>query len=359
MNYEIEQSESNKEQSGNKYHDLFNSIRDGLVLLDEDGRFKECNKAFIDIIGYTEEELKNMKSLDVISGKWRTTYKNLSKQVYEKGNSEEFERRYICKDGRSIVVLIKGWLAYKNFQNLDIWILFHDITFKKKLEGKLFDNEQKYHSIFDSINVPVFIIDGETRKILDVNRNLLETFGYMKDELLNMKFELFSMEPLTSIEMIDEIMKGKIKQIPIRWYLKKNNAPIPVAITIGTYLWDGKKIICGIIRDITDYLNENIKSTNLINKISQLDIDITDFMKILKTNYVSPPAINFISYGITEKELRTIFLITQGLSNKEISEKLFIAEITVKKHISSIFRKLNIKKRAELINFIINNKIKI
>ena len=131
-----------------------------------------------------------------------------------------------------------------------------------------------------------------------------------------------------------------------------------MAITIGTYLLDGKKIICGIVRDITEYLNENIKNTNLINKISQLDIDITDFMKILKTNYVSPPSISFINYGITEKELRTIFLITQGLSNKEISEKLFIAEITVKKHISSIFRKLKIKKRVELINFMINNKIK-
>ena len=229
MNHEIEIM--TEERSENKYHDLFNSIRDGLVLLDENGEFKECNKAFLDMTGYTGEELKNMNNLDVISGKWRTTFRILSKQVYEKGISEEFEKEYICKDGRLIIVLIKGWLAHKNFRHLDIWILFHDITFKKKLEEKISESEQKYHSLFDSINVPVFILDGETRKILDVNNNLLETFGYSKAELMNMKFELFSMEPLTSIEMINEIMNGKIKQIPIRWYQKKNNTPV----TCGDY----------------------------------------------------------------------------------------------------------------------------
>ncbi len=362
MNHQIGDYESKDltvEKIENKYHDLYNSVKEGLVLLDEDGNFKECNKAFTIITGYTVQELKTTIFLDKIFKNWETAYQNIAKQVYKKGNSEEFERELNCKDGKTIIVTIEGSISNKNFMNLDIWVLVHDISYKKKLEREIIENEQKYHLLFESLDVSIFISDGKTRKILDVNSHLIETFGYTKTELLNMKIESLSMEPLSTINMTNEILNGKIKQIPVQWYLRKNNSPVPLAITLGTYLWEGRKIICGIARDITEYINENIKKTNLINKINELHIDITDFIEILKTNYMNQPTMSLLNYGITEKELHVIFLITQGLSNKEIADKLHTAEVTVKKHISSIFQKLKLKKRTELMSFIINKNIKL
>jgi DNA-binding NarL/FixJ family response regulator len=116
-----------------------------------------------------------------------------------------------------------------------------------------------------------------------------------------------------------------------------------------------EKFIKGIFKDITSYLNDNIKNINLISRISQFEGDIVDFIKILNKDYILKKSSTLLNYGITEKEMNIIVLINNGLSNKEISDKLCIAEITVKKHISSIFRKLKIKKRTELLNFIINN----
>ncbi len=113
--------------------------------------------------------------------------------------------------------------------------------------------------------------------------------------------------------------------------------------------------ICGIFKDITDYLNEYNKKINLTNRIKKFDEDITDFVKILNNDYIAKKSSILLNYGITEKERNIIILINNGLSNKEISDKLCIAEVTVKKHITSIFQKLKIKKRTELINFIINN----
>jgi len=54
--------------------------------------------------------------------------------------------------------------------------------------------------------------------------------------------------------------------------------------------------------------------------------------------------------GITNHEYRVIKLIEEGKSNKDIGIHLFIAEPTVKKHITNIFKKLNIKNRYELIS---------
>ncbi|HBD94768.1 MAG: hypothetical protein A2015_01285 [Spirochaetes bacterium GWF1_31_7] len=56
-------------------------------------------------------------------------------------------------------------------------------------------------------------------------------------------------------------------------------------------------------------------------------------------------------FKVSNHEFRVIKFIEEGKSNKEIGSLMFISESTVKKHISNIFKKLNIKNRYELINF--------
>ena len=51
--------------------------------------------------------------------------------------------------------------------------------------------------------------------------------------------------------------------------------------------------------------------------------------------------------GITARELEILGLIAQGLSNREIAEKLFVSENTVKTHSSRLFDKLNAKRRTQ------------
>lgn len=50
---------------------------------------------------------------------------------------------------------------------------------------------------------------------------------------------------------------------------------------------------------------------------------------------------------LTERELETLWLMAKGYSNKEIAQALYISENTVKTHISSIFRKLEVTDRTE------------
>lgn len=55
-------------------------------------------------------------------------------------------------------------------------------------------------------------------------------------------------------------------------------------------------------------------------------------------------------YNFTNREKEIVLLLVKGVSNKEIAEKLFITESTVKFHIGNIFEKTEVKKRTELIN---------
>ena len=53
--------------------------------------------------------------------------------------------------------------------------------------------------------------------------------------------------------------------------------------------------------------------------------------------------------GITKRELEILGLIAAGLSNREIADKLFVSENTVKTHSSRLFEKLSAKRRTQAV----------
>lgn len=52
---------------------------------------------------------------------------------------------------------------------------------------------------------------------------------------------------------------------------------------------------------------------------------------------------------LTEREKETLALLVEGLTNKDIAERLNISDKTVKIHVSNIFKKLNVKSRSQAV----------
>lgn len=71
----------------------------------------------------------------------------------------------------------------------------------------------------------------------------------------------------------------------------------------------------------------------------------TDLSKVLK------------EYNISEKEYDIIKLIAEGLSNKEIGEKLFLSEGTIKNNVSTILSKLGLRDRTQIAVFAYKNHL--
>jgi two-component system, NarL family, response regulator LiaR len=53
--------------------------------------------------------------------------------------------------------------------------------------------------------------------------------------------------------------------------------------------------------------------------------------------------------GITAREQEVLALIAQGLSNREIGERLFVSENTVKTHASRLFEKIGVSRRVQAV----------
>jgi DNA-binding CsgD family transcriptional regulator len=78
--------------------------------------------------------------------------------------------------------------------------------------------------------------------------------------------------------------------------------------------------------------------------------------KVILKEVLVPVAPSFVQnarkqeeLGITPRELEILELIAQGMSNREIAEKLFVSENTVKTHSSRVFDKLGARRRTQAV----------
>ncbi|MBI4463263.1 MAG: response regulator transcription factor, partial [Acidobacteria bacterium] len=62
-------------------------------------------------------------------------------------------------------------------------------------------------------------------------------------------------------------------------------------------------------------------------------------------------------FGLTPRELEIVSAVVSGYSNKEIAQKFFLSEDTIKHHITSIFNKMGVSNRLELAVAALHHKL--
>lgn len=70
----------------------------------------------------------------------------------------------------------------------------------------------------------------------------------------------------------------------------------------------------------------------------------------------SDDSFDYASFGLTSQESEIVECVAEGLSNKEIADKLFLSEGTVRNYLSNILSKLELRDRTNLAIFYFKNK---
>lgn len=207
-----------------KYRELFESLNDGICILDAEGKVLDYNNAFELILGYDQNDLKNINILDITYGLNKPRARAIFEKLRKEGFYKRYEGRAIRKDKSVIWVEVNSTMIYDE-QGVFIGSrdVVRDISQRKKLEedlrlknivlkrygDQLLKKTVELNRFFTLSNDLICVLKPDDY-IKRMNPAFAKITGYTRKELFAIPFfEKIHIEDLeTTIEAIAALRKG-------------------------------------------------------------------------------------------------------------------------------------------------------
>jgi PAS domain S-box-containing protein len=256
---EQKRAQERLQQSEQRWQTAFENSAIGIIMRDRDDRFLAANRAFQNMLGYTESELCQLRQMDVTYEEDRKLNLDLIADLWEgKGQHFQIEKRYRRKDDKLVwvrtnVSLVPGTGGVTPF----LFTIVEDITERKKEEAERRYIEQRYRVMVEMASDAVVCLD-EKGAILLANAATARVFGYEPEELIGKPLTVLMPEYLRQLHEAGFRRYLATSQRHINWQgteltgLRKNGREFPVEISFGEVAADGHRIFTGIVRDISE-----------------------------------------------------------------------------------------------------------
>lgn len=264
------------------YRNLVEKANVGVYIIQK-GYFVYFNQKMLDIFGYTEEELQNIKALDIVSEEdFEYVKGNISKRLNTELSDMTYEFKGKTKDGKIVQVEVHGSKTLYKGKQAIIGTLI-DLTTKKEVEGELRKSEDRYRKLVELSPEPIIV--HKNHKLVYVNPAGVKIIGANSQSDLIGKdiVELFHEEDQAFIkERSKRIVNGtdftditEVRMVGVDGsikYVEAFGSPI---------FFEGQSARLTLIRDITKRkkVEEELREAQkqLDNIFNSLDIAIWSF----------------------------------------------------------------------------------
>ncbi|MCJ7426354.1 MAG: PAS domain S-box protein [Dehalococcoidales bacterium] len=130
------------------YQNIIHTTTDGFWIVDSAGRFLDVNDAYCALVGYSREELLNMRITDIEAVEKPEDTARRIRRIIKTGH-DRFETRHKCKDGR--IVDIEVSTTYAGAGDGRLFVFIRDITVRKQIEDELQAEKNKLQSVIDAM----------------------------------------------------------------------------------------------------------------------------------------------------------------------------------------------------------------
>lgn len=160
------QCEDTTRESDKLFRRLVESNIFGVALGDFSGGVHYANDYFLNMVGYTREELaKGKLHWDAITApEYRHLDAQRAEELSKQGVGTPFEKEYIHKDGSRVPILIGGALLQEPYDTQqEMIVLSLDLSERKRIEEALRQREEQLRLITDAVPVLISYVDAQQR----------------------------------------------------------------------------------------------------------------------------------------------------------------------------------------------------
>lgn len=203
------------------------------VMADMTGRLVHGNRAFQELVGYSEDELLEINFRELTPDRWKPLTEEVVARVLATGTPERYEKAYTHKDGHEVPVeLAVDLYRDEAGRPLGSYGFVTDISERKRAEAALRESEARFRRLYDEAPFGYHEIDPDG-VIQLVNRTECEMLGYTREEMLGRPIFDFAHPSLRAIarRAVIERIRGEQPVAAVeRVYVTKDGREINVHI---------------------------------------------------------------------------------------------------------------------------------
>ncbi len=263
-----------------------------------DGKYIDVNKGFVEITGYSREEIIGNTSLDINIWNDIAERDALLKKLTNKGKVNNIEAKFKVKNGNIITGLVSGTIMELNNENV-ILLVARDITDMKKAEYALKLSETRYSRIASLTYEGILI--HKNGVVIDVNAALERISGYSCNELLGKNI----IQLLIRKKYHNLIKSNMQNSVTIPYEIegvRKDGKIIQLEIESRNILYDDldEDVRVTAIRDISLRKKNELEILKLSNAIEQSPVSIALIDIEGNIEYVNPRFSQITGYSYNE-----------------------------------------------------------
>src|SRR5215216_5952555 len=167
---------------------------------------------------------------------------------------EHYETVRVAKDGRRLdISLTISPIRDSAGKIVGASTIARIITERKRAEEALKESERLYRTVIEQATENIFLVDAETRLIVESNSAFQKTLGYTEEELRSMTlYDIVAADQKSIDSNIRLILEQKQRSVGERKYRRKDGSLVDVEVSVSTILRNGREILCDVAHDITE-----------------------------------------------------------------------------------------------------------
>ena len=161
---ELKQNEAKKLAAQEaRFREIFTNVITGIAITDWEGVFEEFNPAFVNLVGYSGEELNRLHFMELVHPDDREENGKRIRELQEgKTSSFEVENRFIHRDGHEVWVhKFVSALPVASGNPTHLVLMVTDVSEQRRFIGKLHESEAKTAAILASLASHIAVIDSQ------------------------------------------------------------------------------------------------------------------------------------------------------------------------------------------------------
>ncbi|HEX8598112.1 MAG TPA: PAS domain-containing sensor histidine kinase [Chloroflexia bacterium] len=224
----------------------------GLHWVGPDGKILWANRAELQLLGYGEDEYIGHDIAEFHAD--GNIISDILRRLSAKETLHGYEARLRAKDGTLKHVLISSNVLWdEDGRFVHTRCFTRDITERKLAEEALRESEERNRAVLEQVSEAIFLLDPDTKRFVVANPAFQRLLGYTAQELAGM--QIYDVLPYDR-ERIDRTVQRALDSgeyyVSDRLYSRKDGTLVSVEVGITPVSYGGKRVLCQVIRDITE-----------------------------------------------------------------------------------------------------------